>query len=86
MITELAAAGAATIVLAYFLSTAALAQQPTCKLQSIEKKIAGSALTDFMQKCENEAGATCENQAVVRRLEEPARSLFIRACIKALVG
>ena len=81
---ELASACVAAIAL--LPPTAALAQQPTCKLQSIEKKIAASALPGFMQKCENEAEGTCENQAVIRKLEEPARSLFIRACLRALVG
>jgi hypothetical protein len=81
-----AIACAATIALALLPPTSVLAQQPTCKLQSIEKKIAAQALTSFMQKCENEAEGTCENQAVIRKLEEPARSLFIRACLRALVG
>jgi hypothetical protein len=81
-----ALAVAAVISLTLPLPTAALAQQATCKLQSIEKKIAASALPSFMQKCENEAEGTCENQATIRKLEEPARSLFIRSCLKALVG
>jgi len=43
---ELASACVAAIAL--LPPTAALAQQPTCKLQSIEKKIAASALPGFM--------------------------------------
>jgi len=63
--------------------TPSLGQRATCKLQSIEKKIAASAMTAFMQKCENDAEAACERTATVRKLEDPARSLFIKACIRA---
>jgi hypothetical protein len=62
------------------------AQQSTCKLQAVEKKITAQGMTAFMQKCENEAEAACDRTANVRKLEDPARSLFMRACIRALVG
>ena len=74
---------AATVIAA---PTPSSAQQATCKLQSIEKKIAASVMTAFMQKCENDAEAACERTATVRKLEDPARSLFIKACIRAFVG
>jgi len=74
------------IAMALSFPTPSPAQQSTCKLQSVEKKIAAPAMTAFMQKCENEAEAACERTATDRNLVEPARSLFIRACIRALVG
>ena len=68
------------------LPTETYAQQQTCKLQSIEKKLTGPALTTFMQKCENDVETTCEKLTTARNLEEPNRSLFIKTCIKAFVG
>lgn len=59
---------AAAALMALVIATATFAQQATCKLQSIAKKIAAKALTDFMQKCENDAEATCENQATVPQI------------------
>ena len=66
--------------------TAVQAQQPTCILQAIEKKLAGPAGSDFIKKCAVDALTTCERVADQRRLEEPARSLFINNCVNANVG
>jgi hypothetical protein len=74
------------IVLLDLLSVPAYAQQATCKLQSIEKKLTGQALSNFMEKCEDDAQKACEQLASARRLEEPGRSLFMASCIKGFVG
>jgi hypothetical protein len=74
------------IVLLDLRSVPAYAQQPTCKLQSIEKKLTGQALSNFMEKCGDDAQKTCEQMASARRLEEPGRTLFISSCIKGFVG
>ena len=64
----------------------AYAQQSTCILQSIEKKLTGPALTKFMQACEQDVQKSCEQLALTRRLDEPNRTLFINSCVKAFMG
>lgn len=73
-------------VIVSLLSTAAHAQQATCKLQSIEKKLTGVPLTTFIQKCEEDVQKTCEQLASTRHLEEPAKTLFVNNCVKAFIG
>ena len=51
------------IVLLDLLSVPAHAQQATCKLQSIEKKLTGQALSNFMEKCGDDAQKGCEQLA-----------------------
>lgn len=76
------------VAIAVLFSTPAptFAQQATCTLQAIEKKLTGAALSQFVQKCTENAQTSCEQLALTRRLEEPNRTLFINACIKAFVG
>ena len=73
-------------VILSLISTPVHAQQATCKLQSIEKKLAGPALTNFMEKCGDDAQKACEQLASARHLEEPAKTLFINNCVNALIG
>jgi hypothetical protein len=68
------------------LITAAHAQRPTCRLQSIEKKLAGPALTSFMKKCEQDVQAVCEKTAEDRKLEGPAKASYTRRCVITFVG
>ena len=68
------------------LPSAGYAQQATCKLQAVEKKLTGAPLTTFMQKCGDDAQKACEQLASARRLEEPAKNLFINNCVKTFVG
>jgi hypothetical protein len=77
---------ATAAVVTSMLSTVAHAQQPTCILQAIEKKLAGPTRTNFMTRCEADVQSVCENLAAQRRLEEPARTLFINNCLNAYVG
>jgi hypothetical protein len=76
----------AAAVVVSLMSTAAHAQQATCKLQSIEKKLTAQALTNFMEKCGDDAQKACEQLASARRLEEPAKTIFINTCVKASIG
>jgi hypothetical protein len=73
-------------VVGALLVTAAHAQRPTCRLQSIEKKLAGPALTSFIKKCEQEMLAVCEKTAEDRKLEGPARASYMRKCVSTYVG
>jgi hypothetical protein len=72
--------------LAALLATAAYAQRPTCKLQAIERKLAGAALTGFMKKCEQDMQEVCEKSAEDRKLEGFARGSFTRRCVAQFVG
>jgi hypothetical protein len=76
----------AAAVLVSLMATAGYAQQATCKLQSIEKKLTGQALTNFMEKCGGDVQKTCEQLASARHLEEPAKTLFVNTCVKAFIG
>ena len=42
------------------LATSAYAQDPSCKAQAGEKKLAGAAFNSFMKKCETDAKKACE--------------------------
>jgi len=57
------------------LPSASYAQQATCKLQAVEKKLAAAPLTTFMQKCQDDVQKTCEQLASARHLEEPANTV-----------
>jgi len=67
-------------------ATAAHAQQPTCILQAIEKKLAGPARSDFINKCAADVQTTCDRLADQRKLEEPASTLFFNNCVNVYVG
>jgi hypothetical protein len=62
------------------------AQQPTCILQAVEKKLDGRARTSFLEKCQVEVQARCETLADQRRLEEPNRKLFVGNCTTTYYG
>ena len=47
-------------VMLWSLHASATAQQPTCILQAVEKKLAGPARTTFLAKCEAEMERLCE--------------------------
>ena len=76
----------ATAAIIFCLTTSAHAQDATCKLQSVEKKLTGAPLETFIQKCADDAQKTCEQLASARRLEEPAKTLFVINCVKTFIG
>jgi hypothetical protein len=73
-------------VILSLLAPAAVAQQATCKLQSVEMKLTGAPLVTFMQKCTDNAQKDCEQLASARHLEEPAKTLFVNNCVRAFTG
>ncbi len=75
---------AATLVA--LLATAAHAQRPTCRLQSIEKKLKGTALTNFMKQCEQDVQVVCEKSADDRKLDGFAKASFTKRCVTQFVG
>ena len=74
------------ITLTSSLTAFAYAQQPTCMLQAVEKKLAGPDRSEFLKKCEAEMRDLCDRQAHQRTLEEPAKTLFINNCVTTYYG
>jgi len=64
----------------------ALAQQATCILQAIEKKLTGPVRSDFLEKCEVSVRDTCEKLAEQRRLSAAEKTLFVNVCVPMYVG
>jgi hypothetical protein len=62
------------------------AQTANCKAQATEKKLAGAALTSFMQKCERDAQSACDLSASEKKLSGAAKSSFTTKCVKDKVG
>ena len=72
--------------LAIVFTPPALAQEATCILQAIEKKLAGSARSDFMEKCEVAVRDICEKLAEQRRFSPAEKTLFLNTCVPMYVG
>jgi hypothetical protein len=72
--------------LAIVFASPALAQQATCILQAIEKKLTGPARNDFLEKCEVAVRETCEKLAEQRRFSAAEKTLFVNACVPMYVG
>jgi hypothetical protein len=64
----------------------ALAQQATCILQVTEKKLAGAARNDFLEKCELTARDACEKLAEQRRFSATEKALFMNTCVPMYFG
>jgi hypothetical protein len=62
------------------------AQNPTCKSQASDKKLAGAALTSFMKKCQTDATASCNTAAADKKLVGAAKSSFTKKCLADAVG
>jgi hypothetical protein len=58
----------------------------SCKVQASDKKLAGAALTSFMDKCEKDAKAACRTQAAGKKLSGAAKDSFIKKCVKDALG
>jgi hypothetical protein len=58
----------------------------TCKAQAASKKLAGSALTSFMTKCEKDATASCDKSASDKKLAGAAKTSFAKKCVSDSVG
>jgi len=64
----------------------ALAAPPTCRDDASAKKLAGAALTSFMDKCGRDAKTLCEGTANERKLSGAARTSFTKKCLSDTVG
>ena len=69
-----------------FLSAAAYAQNPTCKANAAEKKLAGAALKSFMKKCESDAKKSCEADSKAKKLSGAAKNSHMKKCVGDAVG
>lgn len=58
----------------------------SCKAQAGDKKLAGAALTSFMNKCEKDAAASCDKEASDKKLFGAAKDSFTKKCVKDAVG
>ena len=77
------------IILAVILSlhvASALAVGPSCKDQAAEKRLAGSALTSFITKCQRDAHTSCDASAAERKLAGAAKASFTTKCVADAVG
>jgi len=72
--------------LACLCSAGALAAGPSCKEHADDLKLAGTALTGFMTRCERDAMASCDTSAVASRLTGGARVSFAKKCVEVAVG
>jgi hypothetical protein len=76
---------ALAIVLASF-AVGGAAADPTCHDKAADKKLAGAALTSFMNKCEKDAAAACASQAADKKLSGAAKTSFTKKCVKDATG
>ena len=74
------------LTLAIVLPAPTFAQQTTCILQAVEKKLTGPARTDFLEKCEATVRDLCEKLADQRKLAGAERSLFVSHCVPMYIG
>jgi hypothetical protein len=68
------------------LAASAYAQNPSCKSQATDKKLAGAALNSFMKKCETDATTSCNASADEKKLSGAARTSFTKKCVNDAVG
>lgn len=61
-------------------------QAGTCKEQAAGKKLAGAALTSFMNKCQKDATAACDKAAADKKLAGAAKTSFTKKCMTDSVG
>jgi hypothetical protein len=64
----------------------AFAQNPSCKSQASEKRLAGAALNSFMKKCETDAQKACNTSAADKKLAGAAKASFTKKCVTDAVG
>ena len=76
-----------SIALAAALSlVAGSALAASCKVEASNKKLAGAAMTSFMNKCETDAKAACEKESTAKKLAGAAKDSHMKKCIGDAVG
>jgi hypothetical protein len=58
----------------------------TCKSEAASKKLAGAALTSFVNKCQSDAKQKCEAESGQRRLAGAAKDSHMKKCVADAVG
>ena len=74
------------LTLAMVLPAPTFAQETTCILQAVEKKLTGPARPDFLEKCEATVRGLCEKLADQRKLAGVEKTLFIGQCVPMYIG
>ena len=74
------------VILAAALSLVATSAFATCKSDSVDKKLAGAALTSHMKKCQADAKKTCEADSVAKKLAGAAKTSHMKKCVADAVG
>jgi hypothetical protein len=77
---------ALSLVLCGLVISGTAAADQTCKAKATKQKLAGGALSSFVEKCESDAYLTCAEQAVRKKLAGPARDTFIDKCTTKAMG
>ena len=86
MKTLLLAAGCSLLVSGALLVRGASAAETTCKDNAADKKLAGAAMSSFMQKCMNDAATACNATAEGKKLGGAAKTSFTKKCMADAVG
>lgn len=60
--------------------------QQSCTAAAAGKKLAGAAMTGFMNKCKREVQATCTQNATDKKLNGAARNSYVGKCVRDGVG
>ena len=74
------------VALFSILASSAFAQDPSCKAQSAEKKLAGAAQKSFLKKCETDAATACDADGKSAKLSGAALDAHMKKCIGDAVG
>lgn len=74
----------AILVAAAFVFAATAAQADSCKASSA--KLSGAAKASHMKKCEGDAKAACDKQAMDKKLSGAAKNAFTKKCVTDTVG
>jgi psiF repeat len=64
----------------------AFAQTSSCTVQATNKKLAGAALTSFMNKCKSDAQKSCDSAATSKKLAGAAKTSFMKKCVRDATG
>jgi hypothetical protein len=65
---------------------ASAAHAASCKVEASNKKLAGAAMTSFMNKCERDAKESCDKSAADKKLSGAAKDSHIKKCVADAVG
>ena len=76
----------ALVALFSILASSVFAQEPSCKAQAAEKKLAGAAQKSFLKKCETDAKAKCEADSKEKKLAGAAKASHMKKCVADSVG